>query len=272
MPSVGARWSSEKHTCRGAWPAVLPLLHSLRDQLPRSTLASDALGAGMAACIGVANAYKVSLGLPQPLIRRTFSLWSFGRDNQALQGPPLVATDVGKVLMVGAGAVATALVYWFCFLPLSGQWDIVDHDEVQLDNTNRGLLFAAEDAGWENHLCRRKANVLAPQLEHAQPHDCWFDEFEMEGQRWDIILPLANERKVRGLLQTSRPPLMIHATTSPNWRTQLHRHRPGRDRCLACRLSDNDLPPPACATASLAVADLSKDLFSAKAFVLENQV
>lgn len=217
--------------------------------------ASNVLGAGMAACIGAANAFKACLGLSQPLIHGTFSLWSFGRNNQALQGPPLVATDLGNVLMVGAGAVATALVYWLSFLPLSGQWDIVDHDEVHLDSTNRGLLFTAEDAGWGDRICRKKAGVLAYHLEHAQPHDCWFDEFEGGGRRWDIILPLANERKVRGLLQAARPPLMIHATTSPNWQTQLHRHRPRRDRCLACRLPDINLPPPACAAAPLSVQD-----------------
>jgi len=195
----------------------------------------------------------------QPHIRGTFSLWSFGRSSQALQGPPLVATDLGDVLMVGAGAVAAALVYWFSFLPISGRWDIVDHDEVQLDNTNRGLLFTAEDAGWEGHSRQKKASVLARYLEHVQPHDCWFDEFEAGGRRWDLILPLANERKVRGLLQASHPPLMIHATTSPNWQTQLHRHRPGRDRCLPCRLPDTNLPPPACAAAPLSVPDLGQE-------------
>jgi ThiF family len=225
------------------------------DLPPHADSASDVLGAGMAACIGAANAFKVSLGLPQPLIYGTFSLWSYGRDSQALQGPPLVATDLGDVLMVGAGAVAAALVYWLSFLPVSGRWDIVDHDEVQLDNTNRSLLFTAEDAGWEDLSRQKKASVLARYLEHAQPHDCWFDEFETEGRRWDLILPLANERKVRGLLQASRPPLMIHATTSPNWQTQLHRHRPVRDRCLACRLPDTDLPPPACAAAPLSIPD-----------------
>lgn len=205
----------------------------------------------MAACIGAANAFKISLGLPQSFIRGTFSLWSFGRNGQALQGPPLVATDLGDVLLVGAGAVASALVYWLNFLPVSSQWDIVDHDEVQLDNTNRGLLFTAEDAGWEGGTRQKKASVLVRYLAHAKPHDCWFDEFEAGGRRWDLVLPLANERKVRGLLQASRPPLMIHATTSPNWQTQLHRHRPGRDRCLVCRLPDTDLPPPSCAAAPL---------------------
>ncbi len=239
----------------GAAGWIAYVVDQATDLPPHADNASDVLGAGMAACFGVANAFKVSLGLPQQLIHGTLSLWSFGQIGQALQGPPLVATDLGDVLMVGAGAVAAALIYWLSFLPISGRWDIVDHDEVQLDNTNRGPLFTAEDAGWGDHSRKKKANVLARYLEHAQPHDYWFDEFEAGGRRWDLILPLANERKVRGLLQASRPPLMIHATTSPNWQTQLHRHRPGRDRCLACRLPDANLPTPACAAAPLYVPD-----------------
>ncbi len=51
---------------------------------------------------------------------------------------------------------------------------------------------------------------------------------------------------------------MIHATTSPNWQTQLHRHRPVRDCCLASRLPDTDLPTPACAAAPLSIQDLGQ--------------
>lgn len=220
-------------------------------ELPHLESANNFIGAGMAACIGAANAFKASLGLQQPHFSGAFSLWSFGRDSNALQGPAIEPTDLGDVLIVGAGAVAAALVYWLRFLPISGHWDVVDGDEVQLDNTNRGLLFTAEDAGWPEQTCRKKVNILARHLDQSQPHICWFDEFDTRGRQWDLILPLANERNVRGFVQARRPPLMIHATTSPNWQTQLHRHRPGRDRCLACRLPDADMPPPACAAVPL---------------------
>src|SRR5579884_930337 len=39
------------------------------------------LGSGMAACIGAANAFKVSFHLSQQLITGTFSLWSFKRND-----------------------------------------------------------------------------------------------------------------------------------------------------------------------------------------------
>lgn len=218
--------------------------------LPAFSEKENLLGACMAACMGAANAFKVSLHLPQQHICGTFSLWSFKRDDTD-PGPALVSTDLGKILMVGAGAVASALVYWLCYFPVTGQWDIVDHDNVQLDNTNRGMLFTAEDAGWPDHSHQKKVKVLERYMRDARVHDCWYNEFRASGKRWDIILPLANEQGVRGLLQASYPPLMIQATTSPDWQTQLHRHRPGRDRCINCRLPESHLPPPACAVGSI---------------------
>ncbi len=101
--------------------------------------------------------------------------------------------------------------------------------------------------------------MLERYIHSAQAYDHWFDEFENHGKRWDIVLPLANERGVRGLLQASYPPLMIHATTSPNWQTQLHRNRPGRDRCISCRLPESHLPPPACAIGSIGVNNLGEE-------------
>jgi len=226
--------------------------------LPAFSETENLLGAAMAACIGAANAFKMSFNLPQQRMAGIFSLLSFKRDDIE-PGPALVPTELGNVLMVGAGAVASALTYWLCFFPITGRWDIVDHDDVQLDNTNRGMLFTSEDAGWPDHTRQKKVKVLERYIHSAQAYDHWFDEFENHSKRWDIVLPLANERGVRGLLQASYPPLMIHATTSPNWQTQLHRHRPGRDRCINCRLPESHLPPPACAVGSIGVNNLGEE-------------
>ncbi len=212
------------------------------------------LGAGLASCLGAANAFKASLGLPNKPFSGRLSLWSYTRDAAAAQGPELPNLDLGRVLVIGAGAVASALVYWLLHLPVQASWDIVDKDVVQLDNTNRGLLFTPKDAGWPVGRPREKAEVLARFLTGARHHPVWFDEFRADGHRWDIVLPLANERGVRRLVQASHPPLMIHATTSSNWYTQLHRHRPDQDRCLACRFPDTSAAPPACAVVPLNMA------------------
>jgi hypothetical protein len=216
----------------------------------RGEFASDVVGAGTAACAGAANAFKAALGLDQRHFEGKFSLWSFGRNELAVQGPSeLASVDLGNVLMVGAGAVSASLVYWLTHLPVSAQIDIIDKDSVDLSNTNRGMLFTADDAGWISGTSKAKAKVLAGFLPDARPHERWFDEHSGWESRWDLVL--ANDRGVRALLQAIRPPLMVHATTSPNWQAQLHRHRPGRDRCLTCRLPERGLLVPSCSTAHL---------------------
>jgi hypothetical protein len=211
---------------------------------------ANPLGYGIACCIGLANAFKVSNGLANPLTTGAFSTWSLNRDGAP--GPDLAGClHLGSILMVGAGAVASCLSYWVRLLPISAHWDIVDPDTAKLHNTNRSMLFTAADAGWPSAAGRRKSQIVAERLEGATAHDVWFDEFHTDGRRWDVYLALANDRGVRAALQAQVPPLILHATTSSNWYTQLHRHRPVRDRCLCCRFSDVSAPALACAEAPI---------------------
>ena len=221
------------------------------DEIPAVDELANPLGGAFAACLGAMNAFKASLHLNQRAFQGSLSLWNVGRDHNAQQGPTLRPVQLGDVLLVGAGAVASALAYWMLNLPIQAHWDILDQDTIQLDNTNRSLLFTAADAGWPDTPGLRKADVLARYLRGAIAHSCWFDEFPTQGKRWDLVLPLANERNVRAALLATYPPLMIHATTSSNWQTQLHRHRPDHDRCIVCRLPDTNTPPPACAVGAL---------------------
>jgi hypothetical protein len=226
------------------------------------------LGASMAACIAVANAFKVSLQLDQPLFNGALSLWNYGRDVAAIAGPALPALlPVGSVLMVGAGAVASSFAFWASPLNFDAEWDIVDRDRVDLTNTNRGLLFTARDAGFYGDRSAAKAEIVASYLGQAKAHEMWYDEFrKTHHERWDLYLPLANERSARSLMQAAYPPVMLHATTSPNWESQLHRHRPARDRCLPCRLPE-DAPVPECSRSTIATASTSSTVDAALPFL-----
>ena len=78
--------------------------------------------------------------------------------------------------MVGAGAVASAVVYWLMQWGNSSTWTIVDHDTVKVHNTNRALLSSPEDAGWPDKEPRSKVACLNRYLGHANPVDAWYDE------------------------------------------------------------------------------------------------
>jgi hypothetical protein len=151
--------------------------------------------------------------------------------------------DVGRVLVVGAGAVSQALFYWLREIGVVGAWDVVDGDLAELHNTNRCLGMTAADAGWPDALHsgdpRHKA-CIAAELTGAQPHPYWYDSWPSltNAPNYDLVLPLANERGVRAQIAALGQPILLHATTSPNWTAELHRHIPDRDDCPACRIPD----------------------------------
>ena len=158
--------------------------------------------------------------------------------------------DVGRVLVAGAGAVAQALLYWARETGVTGTWTIMDGDLCKLHNTNRCLGMTAADAGWPGGTPggteAPKAKVAAA-LTAAVPYPGWYDEWaETEASRPDLILPLANERSVRALIAGRGEPVLLHATTSPNWSAQLHRHIPELDDCPACRFPDDAEPVVSC--------------------------
>jgi hypothetical protein len=77
----------------------------------------------------------------------------------------------------------------------------------------------------------------------------WFDQWSTaEPARTDLTLVLANERGVRAQAATLGDPILLHATTSPAWTAELHRHLPDVDDCPVCRIPDNLAPTFACST------------------------
>jgi hypothetical protein len=201
------------------------------------------LAGGFAACLGAAAIYRaVHSQPPMPHVR--MSAWNLGpSDGPSRSGPAKVVdvVDVGDVVMVGAGAVAAALAYWIRQIGVTGNWHAVDGDRVKLHNTNRGMLFLPVHAGWVNGVLTEscadfKTSVIAEVL-GATPHPAWYQDW-VRGTRphYDLILPLANEHGVRHAIASLYEPILIHASTSQAGAALLHRHIPGRDDCLDCRL------------------------------------
>ncbi len=157
--------------------------------------------------------------------------------------------DVGSVLVLGAGAVASALAYWARELETGDEpWDFVDGDLSLLHNTNRCLTMTAQDTSWAGVTPTSKAEAIARAV-GGRPHVQWYDEWLPEHQaRHDVVLCLANERGVRPFVAGRGEPLLLHATTSANWTAELHRHLADRDDCPACRLPDTRTATPMCAT------------------------
>lgn len=216
------------------------------------------MGSGLAAVLGAAGLLQLAFG-HHPQARRV-SLWKFGDGKAAEVGPednpgPL---DVGDVLVVGAGAVASGFFYWCRELGLSGKWEVTDGDRVVLHNTNRAMTFLARDAGWPDGkpqgLGVMKVQAVAPGLD-VHGFSGWYANWLSANgdRRPDLVLPLANDFDVRTAIGQRGENLLLHASTSPSWSAQLHRHIAGRDDCIDCRLpselnvhfdcSEGPLPP-----------------------------
>ena len=215
---------------------------------------ADVRGAGLAATLGAAAATKAALKFET--VPTILSAWNFESGAEADPGPAEISPiDVGRGLMIGAGAVAAAAVYWLMQWGNSSPWTIIDHDRVALHNTNRGLLFFPGDAGWPNALPLSKVACLSPYLENAVAVDSWYDQAPEARQTFDTVLVLANERDVRTIVSSRNDPIQLQATTGRSWLSQLHRHVTGRDDCIRCRMDDIRAPQLDCAQAPIASAD-----------------
>jgi hypothetical protein len=78
----------------------------------------------------------------------------------------------------------------------------------------------------------------------------WYHEFNQDGFRADLVLPLANEHSVRHFVACRGEPVVLHATTSRLGEAQFHRHIVGQDDCIVCRMPAPETQPAfSCATA-----------------------
>jgi hypothetical protein len=215
-------------------------------------------GAATAAVLGAAAVFRLAHNQPARTTR--FNPIELAADHDAGTRDHRTPIDVGDVLAVGARAVTAALVYWLRELGIThGTWDFLDRDDAELHNTNRCMTMTAAQAGWPNGQPANAASNKAAAVAQAiggRPHPVWYDQWQPHQQaRHDLVLPLANERGVRRLIAQRGEPVLLHATTSPNWTAELHRHLPDRDDCIDCRLPDTTTPRMQCSTGPTDVAD-----------------
>ena len=125
-------------------------------------------GAGLAAVLGAATAIKAALGIEATAT--TLSAWNLASGECADPGPTdIPEIDVGRGLIIGAGAVGNGAVYWLRQWGNQSPWKIVDGDIVKLHNTNRSLLFFPDDAGWPDREGKPKVQRLCHYLPNAIP-------------------------------------------------------------------------------------------------------
>lgn len=217
-------------------------------------------GPTFAACIAVADAFKVATGVPENKRVGTtgvslfdFSIISASSASATPRPPQCQVVDLGNVQMVGVGSVGSALVYLLTMLPLKGAIRLIDHDLVEIPNLNRSPLFGIGDVD------KPKVEVAAQHLAGIIPVELYrgrYDEFIQDYRRRmgepDLLFPLANEYNVRSFVENNFPPIQVYGTTTPNWGINYHRHIPLQEDCSLCRFpADTDSGEFVCSTAKV---------------------
>lgn len=212
---------------------------------------STLLGVAMAVALAAGYVFRTAIAMPT-VLNRSFSLWTLQETAEASGPGACGPVDVGDVWMIGAGAVGSGLAWWLHQIGVVGAWSIIDGDIVEASNLNRSLGLFAFHAGMTGLPSVPKAQAAAALIPGALAFPQWWDDWATtDPPSPDVLLPLANERAVRPTIAAYSHPAVLHASTSPDWSAELHRHLLGRDDCIACRLPDAVKPVFACATGTI---------------------
>ncbi|MGZ5160502.1 MAG: ThiF family adenylyltransferase [Burkholderiales bacterium] len=217
---------------------------------------ANRIGAVAAAILGGAQVFRDALGRGE--------LYGKGFLFDAFSGRPVSeqiqrsweeqdsCSDLGRLLMVGAGSVGSAAAYFIRLLGLPGSMRVVDGDVGKVENISRSPIL-----GRRLHGCGKASAVqeaLSGGALDIEAEDAWWRESKSTSLAgYDIIIPVANEQDIRWEIQNGCPPLMVHASTGRNWNVNFGRHIPGVDDCLADRfVGFEDKPVFTCASGKLA--------------------
>jgi hypothetical protein len=209
---------------------------------------SSLLGLAMSVSLACSTIFRLAIGLT-PAPTRALSLWSLGATSDATGPGEVGPLDIGSTWMTGAGAVGSALAWWLQFVGVTGLWTIIDGDFVDETNLNRSLGYFASHASLSGGGPAAKARATASLIPGATPFVGWWNDFiESDPAAPDVLVPIANEYEIRPAVAAYGHPAVLHASTSPSWTAELHRHLIPTDDCIACRLPET-APRFQCASA-----------------------
>ncbi len=203
---------------------------------------TNPIGPAFAACVGVADAFKVATGQQEGLRihELALSLLNFERSTSPkLRAPLSGPVNIGNAQLIGVGSVGSAAIYLLRMIPLQGYLTLIDHDPVEIENLNRSPLFGVSD------IDKSKVVVGAEYLTGHLPTEAFpglYSDFIGARRRKpgdvDIVLPFANDYGVRYQIENNFPPLQVYGTTTPSWGINYHRHIPLTSDCSVCRFPE----------------------------------
>jgi len=212
------------------------------------------IGPAFSACLGNAELFRRAIGFdPATISEYWYSLYDLksSTDKTTLSNPHNYSgLSCGHILQVGCGAVGSSLNYLQSLTTFEHEITLVDYDTVEISNLNRSLAFNANDAIQHKSKVDKCACTLSDINSKISRFQTSFKDYISTGkyidQTPDIVLCLANEQNIWSDIQNNYPPIVLHATTTPNWGINFGRHIPKKEWCIMCRFSneiDNSFTP-----------------------------
>lgn len=236
----------------------------ISNSAPLISLSNDdtnPIGPSFAACLACAYAFNVAISKSYPVaLTKWYSLLDFSAGDSPNSVNPALDNGFhfGKILQVGCGAVGSSLDYLISLMKLNADLSIADFDSVEPPNCSSSLSFTADDSVTtpltkKVDVCDRvlkSSGVIAKVFPDPFTGDIY------SAVKPDLILCLANEQAVWPAIQYNYPPLVYHATTTPNWGINFGRHIPIEEWCIVCRFGITDYKfKPVCSTAVVEVEE-----------------
>lgn len=227
----------------------------------KSENSKNLLGASFAACLANAELFRFSQGIKSETYTKWYSLLTMDvSDTLISNNESFNDLDLGKLHVVGCGAIGSSFTYLLGLTNLQGNITFVDLDEkVEVHNTSSSLLFNIDDTSGKN--C--KVNICTSYLTESKfdvtPFNGDYKEFKYDildaNKSADVILCFANDKNIWHTIQNLYPPTVFHATTSRSGGINIGRHIPLKDNCIVCTFYQitNDTYVPKCAEAEIKV-------------------
>lgn len=204
-----------------------------------SASSANPFGSGAAACIAVANLFRsvFAAWLPRPQLDDDLqvSLLNFATGRDAVNADFPACLDIGRVQLVGVGAIGNAFVWSMSRLRnMSGQLDLIDHEAIDLTNLQRYVLPTLADEG-ASKVALASDFLRDTGFAVTGVSGTWADYVAAnDGCRFDLVAVALDTAKARVEVQASLPRRIVNSWTQAG-DLGISRHGfEGENACLAC--------------------------------------
>lgn len=200
---------------------------------------NNPFGAGAAACIAVANVFRVVFAgwLTRPDLDEdlAISLLNFATGDDAANGDLPAGMDIGLAQLVGVGAIGNAFVWAMSKVRcIAGHLHLIDHEQIELTNLQRYVLPMATDDGAVK-VDLASAAMQGGGISATAFRGTWAEYVQDPTHRaCDLVAVALDTARDRVQVQSSLPRRIVNSWTQAG-DLGVSRHAfDGEDACLAC--------------------------------------